>query len=167
MPKGTPLGDISNGKVCPACKEHKPLEQFSKNRHSSTGYTSYCKPCAYARFGKLRERDPEYVARKGREWRAKNPERARDLLLRYNYGIEIGTYGTMLAAQAGLCAICKTEIPGGNNIRFHVDHCHDTKKVRGLLCHHCNIGLGNFFHSSEKLSAAIRYLAESGAESGG
>lgn len=163
MPKGTPLGDITNGKVCPRCSEHKPLDQYHRNRSHSSGYNVYCRPCAAEKQKNRKARDPEYVARKGREWRAKNPERARDLLLRHHYGVEIGTYARMLAEQNGQCAICGITDPGlPRYTRFHLDHCHDSKKIRGLLCHNCNVGLGHFFNSPDLLTKAIRYLAVRG-----
>lgn len=159
MPKGTPLGDITNGKVCPKCSEHKPLDQYHRNRQNSNGYSSHCKMCNAEKQKNRKARDPEYVARKGREWRAKNPERARDLILRYHYGVEIGTYAKMLAEQEGKCAICGTDDPGlPRYTRFHVDHCHDSKKIRGLLCSNCNIGIGNLMHSEVILRSAIDYL---------
>ena len=65
----------------------------------------------------------------------------------------------MLKAQGYTCAICKTSEPRGRN-SFHVDHCHTTKVVRGPLCHHCNIGIGNFKEDVEILLRVIQYLKE-------
>lgn len=59
----------------------------------------------------------------------------------------------MEVTQSGKCLICN-EIPK----RLVVDHCHTSGKVRGLLCDHCNTGLGRFKDSPELLMAAIRYL---------
>ena len=56
------------------------------------------------------------------------------------------------------CMICGTEDPGRNCESFCIDHCHDTGQIRGLLCHSCNIGLGNFKDSIETLEKAIKYL---------
>jgi hypothetical protein len=58
----------------------------------------------------------------------------------------------MLAAQGGLCAICKVA-PGG-----HVDHDHETGAVRALLCFNCNGGLGQFKDNPEVLHAAAYYV---------
>ena len=58
-------------------------------------------------------------------------------------------------AQRNKCAICKNKLP----VRFHVDHCHNTKKVRGILCGSCNIGIGNFKENIKSLKGAIAYLA--------
>lgn len=71
----------------------------------------------------------------------------RESHLRIKYGIGMAEYDAMHAAQGGRCAICRADKTGGRGKTpslFHVDHCHATKKVRGLLCNACNrmIGLG-------------------------
>ena len=75
--------------------------------------------------------------------------------LRRNYGIEVEEYDEMLEAQGGVCAIC-----GGEAHRefFDVDHCHETGRVRGLLCASCNMGLGKFRDDPKILQNAIDYL---------
>ncbi len=61
------------------------------------------------------------------------------------------------------CRICKKE-PGltkrGFKVGLHIDHNHVTEEVRGLLCHHCNFGLGHFFADDgiELLERAIKYI---------
>lgn len=64
------------------------------------------------------------------------------------------TYQQMCIAQHDRCAICRKR----SVRRFHVDHKHNTKRVRGLLCHKCNLGLGHFNDSLLRLRAAINYL---------
>jgi hypothetical protein len=66
-------------------------------------------------------------------------------------------YAKLLIEQNNSCAICgvsATELKR----ELSVDHNHETGKIRGLLCHHCNIGLGNFKDSTTLLSVAIEYL---------
>ena len=75
------------------------------------------------------------------------------------YGLAPGDYERMLEAQGGVCAICKRE-PRSGGRKLHVDHCHRTKKVRGLLCWHCNVGLGEFGDSPERLESASLYLKD-------
>jgi len=66
----------------------------------------------------------------------------RSYSLRVNYGISVEQYEAMLKQQSGCCAICK-KAPGENaRGRLHVDHCHKTGKIRGLLCVKCNMALG-------------------------
>lgn len=77
------------------------------------------------------------------------------------YGITVEEFKLMETAQNGMCAICGKM----NNISRHgsrkdlcVDHDHETGRIRGLLCAHCNVALGNFRDSIENLENAIRYL---------
>lgn len=58
--------------------------------------------------------------------------------------------------QNGLCAICK--LPEASDRSLSLDHCHETGKIRGLLCNACNVGLGSFRDSPENLIAASEYL---------
>lgn len=71
-------------------------------------------------------------------------------------------YAEMLTKQGGVCAICampETSINRAGEIkRLSVDHCHETAKVRGLLCMKCNTGLGGMRHDVKVLLEAIRYL---------
>lgn len=62
-------------------------------------------------------------------------------------------YIEMLELQHGLCAICSEKM-----VQPAVDHCHATKRVRGLLCRSCNVGLGFFKDDPERLRRAIDYL---------
>lgn len=62
----------------------------------------------------------------------------------------------MLAAQGGSCAICNQTCQTGK--RLAVDHCHATKKIRGLLCQGCNTSLGKLKDSPATLVAAVNYL---------
>ena len=78
--------------------------------------------------------------------------------LRRKYGITVAEYQQLLKQQDGQCAICKTDDPGKGKRHFHVDHCHDTGAVRGLLCVKCNMGLGCFNDGRDLLQTAIEYL---------
>lgn len=63
----------------------------------------------------------------------------------------------MFHKQSGVCAICLRP-----SIRvMDIDHDHATGKVRGLLCHSCNLGIGYFHDNKETLSRAIAYLVKS------
>jgi hypothetical protein len=85
----------------------------------------------------------------------------RDADLRRKYGITAADYDRMLAKQGGVCAICRGSESGGRGT-FHVDHCHATGRIRGLLCHWCNVALGCFRDRPERLERAIEYLNEGG-----
>lgn len=95
--------------------------------------------------------------------REANPEYYRDKELRKTYGITIDDYNKMLEDQKGVCAICgqpesriDKRVDRVSNLA--VDHCHNTGKVRGLLCHACNAMLGQSGDSVERLELGANYL---------
>lgn len=89
-------------------------------------------------------RDPERVKRRQRR------RRRHHLKL---YGITLDQYYQLYAAQDGKCAICeiKAEV-------LNVDHNHTSGKVRGLLCHFCNLGIGNLRDDLNLVKKAAIYL---------
>jgi hypothetical protein len=74
------------------------------------------------------------------------------------YGVTLADYEAMLAVQGGRCAICHVTEGSQRYGVFHVDHCHSTGRVRGLLCRGCNHMLGVVGDSVEALERAISYL---------
>ena len=81
--------------------------------------------------------------------------------LRRKYNLTTEEWYDMMHRQNNVCAICH-EVgfkldPASKNLLV-VDHCHDSEKVRGLLCHNCNRGLGLFKDKISVLESATRYL---------
>ena len=70
------------------------------------------------------------------------------------YGITVDDYAEMLVSHENKCGICGREFSRSP----HIDHDHNTGKVRGLLCYPCNSGLGQFQDSPEILKKAVEYL---------
>lgn len=85
-------------------------------------------------------------------------ERAKGRYLRNQYGIEINIYDKMLKEQGARCLICD-EIK-----RLVIDHCHESGRVRGLLCANCNSGLGLLGDDTNNLERAVLYLRNNGRE---
>lgn len=80
------------------------------------------------------------------------------------YKLRLEDYLLMRQAQKNRCKICgrvfdELNRAGSSAGNCVVDHCHVTGKVRGLLCSHCNLGLGHFFDNPKLLTSAITYLA--------
>jgi hypothetical protein len=129
---------VTELKRCSNCEEFKPRAEFHRCRSKTDGLQTRCKDC---------HRDIQ------RDWQ--RGEASRAIKRRNKYGIEPETVEQMRAEQGDACAICRepfTEVP-------RVDHCHATKKVRGLLCHLCNAGIGMLGDCPDRVSAAARYLA--------
>ena len=159
-------GEAPTEKVCPKCHVIKPLSLYPKNKYGKHGIAAYCLSCA-AEIVRQRRATPEGQATHraaSKRWREANKERHADNNAKRNYGVEHGTYAQMLAEQDGKCAICGTDKPGSGADRFAIDHCHSSKNVRGLLCHHCNRGLGYFRDSPSTLVRAINYLSKCAVE---
>jgi Recombination endonuclease VII len=135
-PRGLVVPD--GHKWCPDCGLVKPKAQFPRSRASGSGVGSYCLPCH-------NERGRINLEKRGG---------SRTYHLARRYGITADEADLMLAAQDGLCAICRSA-PAD-----HVDHDHDTGAVRALLCFNCNGGLGQFKDDPALLRAAAEYVEE-------
>ena len=136
-------------KICYKCKKEQPLNLFHKQKAGKYGVTSICKICKkeeYKEYGALYRKKNPY-----------DPRKDKNNKLKYAYGITIEIYEEILEKQNWVCAICGTD---GNEKKynFHVDHCHKTGKVRGLLCSNCNSGIGNLRDSVDLLEKSIEYL---------
>lgn len=151
--RSSPLAPDATDKRCPKCSAIKPLTEFRKRRKGGA-YAGWCKGCeaAYAQSDHGRERHRK--ARAG--WNA----RSHEYFLTYRYGITLADYEALLATQGGRCAICGTDRPGGNLTKWSVDHCHDSTKVRGLLCAACNMGIGQLGDDPARLRAAAEYIEQ-------
>lgn len=102
-----------------------------------------------------RNENRERWNRLSKKWRAKNPKRYKELARRHLYGLEPEQFDFLMISQKKKCAICRTKFSTKSP---HVDHCHKTGKVRGLLCRYCNQGLGFFRDSRFRLKRALMYL---------
>jgi hypothetical protein len=153
----------------------KPISEFCANRKAKDGFSRLCKHHANAYARKM------YPARKDREKsRAKarrlaDPAWVRHLsvlgVLRRTYGLSEFDYANMFAAQHGRCKVCERELISlldksrpilkfAPNEVSRVDHCHQTGRIRGLLCNDCNTVLGKVNDDPKVLLAAARYLQE-------
>jgi len=117
---------------CQKCGKNKPLNEYGKKTDGPDGLHSYCKICI----------NGDYDSTKYRKYK-----------LNKHYGITPEQYTEMLNNQQSKCGICGDEMS-----QPHVDHCHNTNKVRGLLCINCNQGIGKFKDDVDKLQRAIDYL---------
>ena len=133
-------------KTCRKCNETKDLELFPTDKRNSDGRRGQCLECK-------REDARAYSKKNYKYDKAKD----KDAKLKRAYGISYDTYLNMRDEQDGKCAICG-KYEEASKRQFAVDHCHDTGKVRGLLCSNCNTGIGNLNDDINMLNKAIEYL---------
>lgn len=172
---------IVQTKTCTWCHEDKPRCEYHANRSRKDGLAAYCKACCSVRQVEYRARvklDSDKMARRreaNRVWRASPKGRATSRAYRLSetgraveraskrkakYGLTPEEFEVMRLLQNNRCATCSDEFDPKH---INVDHCHITGRVRGLLCMHCNRGLGAVRDRVETLEAMIRYLQEHSA----
>lgn len=139
-------------------KANAPKYKERKNAKSREFYANN-KEIVCARGEKWRKAHKDEHNLRVREWQKKNPESVkrskRKAVLKAQYGISVEDFDSMAASQGFACAICKL-VPIKT---LHVDHCHKTNKIRGLLCSQCNTAIGLLKENAEFLSRAITYLS--------
>lgn len=100
----------------------------------------------------------EHTLKVNQQWHENNKEKHKRMAwkshLKIKYRLTPEEYEAMQKAQGGKCYICQQK----QEKKLAVDHCHKTNEVRGLLCHHCNSGLGYFRDSIQALKKAAIYL---------
>lgn len=142
-------------KYCPKCKKTKQVTHFHKDRGSASGCQPYCKLCINNANRQRYRDDPVRYAAISKRWQAKNVESYRRYKKQQRarrFGITVKRLEELEVKANGHCQICRQKCV------LHLDHCHKTKRVRGLLCSHCNKGLGQFRDNPSFLAAAITYL---------
>lgn len=163
-------------KRCTRCHTAKPLSEFNKNKLGKSGLSSRCRECGRKLCRDWYERNKETERQKSRrrmrirgpldrqrakEWAAANPERARyhsrKKLFRTKYNMTIEEHDALFASQGFACGACGSAGPNSKK-GWSTDHCHDTGIVRGILCHHCNVGLGHAKDSVETMKKWIAYI---------
>ena len=91
-----------------------------------------------------------------KKWRLQNKDKLKANHIKHRYGTQPDEYKKCL--EATMCSICGQGFK--SNKDKHYDHDHITKRFRGVLCLHCNLGLGHFKDNKDVLYTAINYLIE-------
>lgn len=147
---------IDGFKFCPECKSNKPEADFPI-RNTGKLY-AYCKPCNSARTQRWGAANKERKAETNAAWHERNRShvkaKARNNHYARRYGIPHSQVLAMLEKQNSRCAICCNEVTEDTLV---VDHCHDSSRIRGILCNRCNISLAPL-ERPEWLKLAMAYL---------
>jgi hypothetical protein len=176
-------------RTCRVCHQDKGYDLFY-------GRSTECKVCHLERKRAEYAADPERFKRRVKSYRAANPDKVRETRQKANgtprsaarsrranmakHHISEVEYDEIFISQGERCAICRDVNPG----RFWcIDHDHGCcpgefscgSCIRGILCWHCNVGLGHFRDNPASLLAAVNYVtggsavrdAEASATSGG
>lgn len=141
----------------PISKERRQ-ENYRKNRERFLAYQrEYSKQNREKLAATRKEKHKNISEEKRIEIRDKR--RIRDLMQKY--GLTVEDYDQMLSDQEGACALCDRLPEKERYGRLSVDHCHDTGKVRGLLCNSCNYAIGVLGDTADHVGRAVTYLEKS------
>ena len=127
-------------KICTKCNEVKDRSEFSKTVKTSSGLYSSCRTCRAQQSQQIRK--------------LLSPEEKYAIHAAKTYNITKEA-AISIRAENTTCGICKKELSWNER---HLDHCHTTGTIRGILCLACNCGLGSFYDSIENLQNAIAWL---------
>lgn len=124
---------MSEKRKCSLCKREKLFTEKNFYRRRNGNLRKDCKACHKKR--KVRHH------------------------LKTSYGITPEQKNQMLEQQQNRCLICEKDISG--KAKSHIDHCHNTGKIRGILCSNCNRAIGLLSDCTKNLNRAIIYLQTS------
>ncbi|MEH0442944.1 MULTISPECIES: endonuclease VII domain-containing protein [unclassified Streptomyces] len=169
---------------CSACQRSRPVGAFASNGSRPDGLQANCRECAAEHYRRRREAQGKTVrvrvpvprghkrcpqceqVKPHAEWerdksssdgwssycRSCRAERNRVSYFQRKYGLSPAELDAMVAEQQGICCICLAA-PAE-----HVDHCHNTGRVRGVLCFSCNAALGQFKDRPDAIRRAAAYV---------
>ncbi|MEV0019318.1 endonuclease VII domain-containing protein [Streptomyces tendae] len=178
----------SGEKQCTGCKRNLPVSEFARDENRSDGLQVRCRECvaeySAAHYRRRREAMGLTVREKvdvpaghklcrtcgaikpHSEWhrnatasdglatrcKACRAIQGREGHLKRHYGLTEAERDQLIAGQGGVCCICLAA-PAA-----HVDHCHETGRVRGVLCFSCNAALGQFKDRPDAIRRAAAYV---------
>lgn len=164
-------------RICNKCGVTKRLEEFHVHRRLKHGRAYTCAVCvnglvkawSQTTRGKESQRraKQKYINKPEKRARANARNLARSRLgsvkqrqfdknLRQTYGIDSEDWARLFNGQEGRCAVCRAVLQFDRST--HVDHCHRSKKVRGLLCGPCNRALGQVKDEPWRLRELAAYV---------
>lgn len=147
-----------NKKFCSSCDSIKLRNEFTVNSLKWDGLASKCKKCrSVKRHNNRAEDNTNFLAYEHRPYVIRNNKNSS---YKRQYGITIDQYEQMLIEQNNVCKICQKPEKSKTKKNLTVDHSHITGKVRGLLCHSCNVSIGLLKEDLNIIENLLIYLKE-------
>ncbi len=153
-----------NTKYCNGCKKELSIDCFSlRKKRDQIVARSRCKQCvkSYAKSYNKNLKESGEKSKRRKKYNENNPKYQRRSSIRTfarKLWIEPDSLLEYVESHNGKCDICdRSESEVGT---LHIDHCHNSGHVRGLLCSACNLSLGKFEDDIDRLQQAIKYLKQ-------
>lgn len=150
-------------KYCPGCQKTKNVRNFHKHKNKPDGLASWCKECANGNSRRWAKSNKERRARVGQTYYEQNKDKVKAKRIEREYGLSPDEHKRMKKEQNNLCKLCgkpETGINGtsGEVQELCVDHCHETGKVRGLLCRRCNHLIACLGDTEQSIEKVLEYM---------
>jgi hypothetical protein len=133
-------------KKCSKCGKTKKISEYYQKKNLKCVYPNQCKQCMKKEFRKYRVKNAEKIH-----------ELSKGVHLKHKYNMSLLDLEKIKESQSSKCPTCH-EIK-----KLEVDHDHYTNKVRGLLCHQCNVAVGCIRDSPLIAKEIMNYLIASEA----
>ncbi len=134
-------------KICTGCKREKSLDLFGMKAGKKN---TRCKECFNKYYHEYWKNTEAYTKHRENIQAKRDADPVAYRASKYNLTKE--ELLALIARHDGMCWLCK------NKKATAIDHCHISKKVRGMLCNSCNTGLGKLGDSVDSLRKAIEYI---------
>jgi hypothetical protein len=151
-------------KKCSICLQEKTVDMFSKSGQKwANGLMSKCKQCHSdkRKRGNLTIEEVQRLREESRidykQSKQRHVRYAVDNYTKKMYGISLSRKAELIKQQKESCTICGTTDPKHKN-GWQIDHDHETGKVRGIVCHACNLTLGSSKEDIHRLQRCLAYI---------
>lgn len=161
-----------NLKKCIQCEEIKHIDLFRKriNKKGEKLELSYCKVCENKKRDIKRKKNLDKIINISKNYMLFKSEELKETYEKHRlkkditrckvYGLDVTEYYKMVSLQNNKCYLC--DKPGEENPNgvLYIDHCHNSLKVRKLLCHNCNTTLGALRDDLNYIQKLVDYIKE-------
>lgn len=152
---------LSQSKRCSKCKEVKAFTDFSPGE-GINGLEARCKPCMVTKASGWNKTHRRSRSDNEKKYCDTDKGRLRDIRAQCRrMGVTLEVREAIYLRQNKRCAACREPIPLMSK-KSHLDHCHKTGVIRGILCSGCNAALGYTRDNRKILQALIEYLSDNG-----
>jgi hypothetical protein len=149
---------MNSKKKCTICGIEKDISEFHKRKAKKDGHRSECKKCCCGKALDYHCENKERNNKKSHLYHINNKDRERNHYYKQTYGITLEDRDRLIEKQNFKCLCCETDLRLLPQREVHIDHCHKTEKIRGVLCMNCNTALGYVLEDAERTHKLELYI---------
>ena len=148
--------------ICKSCNTDVSQDSFYVHTRDSEGkplrYMNKCKACYGNQSLDHYRSKRDHYNKLQCKYRAENKDKFKQWRLKRNWDLTVDEFESMISKQDNRCFLCNIEFCDKRGMRPNVDHCHDTGRIRKLLCTRCNTAMGLLKENVSVLNKMINYI---------